>query len=104
MISTEVASAPNPWHDVLMAKRSGQKRDFMEVARGIVEQAIGEQMNGTPLENPIDTRNPNAVALGQLGGRKGGQARAKSLTPARRKRIAKEAAKARWAARPPASE
>jgi hypothetical protein len=31
------------------AKRSGQKRDFMQVACKIVEKAIGEQMDGVPL-------------------------------------------------------
>jgi hypothetical protein len=31
------------------AKRSGEKRDFMQVAREIVEKAIGEQMDGAPL-------------------------------------------------------
>jgi len=85
-------------------KRSSPKRDFMEVARGIVEQAIGEHMDGTPLEQPVDARNPHAVALGSMGGRKGGKARAKTLTPAQRKRIATKAAKARWAARSSASE
>jgi len=74
----------------------GQKRDFMEVARGIVEQATGERMDGTPLENPADTRNPHAVALGILGGRKGGRARAEKLSATKRKRIAKKAATARW--------
>jgi hypothetical protein len=69
----------------------------MQVARGVVEQAIGERMDGTPLEKPVDTRNPHAVALGSIGGNKGGKARAKILTPAQRKRIAKKAAKARWA-------
>jgi hypothetical protein len=41
-------------------------------------------------------KNPAAVALGKLGGRKGGLARAASLTPRKRKAIAKKAAKARW--------
>lgn len=35
-----------------------QKLDFMQVAREIVEQAIGEKMDGTPLEKSEDTRNP----------------------------------------------
>jgi len=48
-------------------KRSGQKRDFMQVARDIVEHAIGEQMDGKPLEKPVDTRNPHFVALGSAG-------------------------------------
>lgn len=80
-----------------MPKRSTPKRDFMEVARGIVEQAIGEQMNGSPL--PVaspDTRNPHAVALGSMGGKKGGKARAKALSPAKRKAIARKASKTRW--------
>jgi hypothetical protein len=41
-------------------------------------------------------KNPAAVALGRMGGLKGGKARAASLTPAKRKAIAKKAAKARW--------
>ena len=41
-------------------------------------------------------KNPAAVALGRLGGLKGGKARADSLTPAKRKAIAKKAAAARW--------
>jgi hypothetical protein len=41
-------------------------------------------------------KNPAAVALGRLGGRKGGPARAKALSRARRSEIAKEAAQARW--------
>jgi hypothetical protein len=82
-----------------MAKAAKQKRDFMELARGVVEQAIGEKMDGSPLEVPVDLRNPNAVALGRLGGSKGGAARAKKLTSAERKRIAKNAADARWSGR-----
>jgi hypothetical protein len=44
-------------------------------------------------------KNPAAVALGRLGGLKGGKARAATLTAARRSAIAKKAAKARWAKR-----
>jgi hypothetical protein len=78
----------------------------MEVARSVVEHAIGEHMDGAPLEEPVDARNPHAVALGSMGGRKGGKVRATNLTPAQRKRIASKAAKARWAAaaRPSASD
>lgn len=80
-----------------MRKTAKHKRDFLEVARGVVEQAIGEQMDGTPLDTPIDLRNPHAVALGKLGGQKGGKIRAERLAPDKRKAIAKQAAKARWA-------
>jgi hypothetical protein len=79
-----------------MPKRSSPKRDFMEVARGIVEHAIGEQMDGSPLQDPDANKNPAAIALGRLGGAKGGNARAKKLSSARRKAIAQKAAKARW--------
>jgi hypothetical protein len=41
-------------------------------------------------------KNPAAVALGKLGGRKGGLARAAKLTAKRRSAIAKAAAKKRW--------
>jgi hypothetical protein len=40
-------------------------------------------------------KNPHAVALGRLGGAKGGLARAKALSPRRRREIAKHAAAAR---------
>jgi hypothetical protein len=79
-----------------MPKRSGEKRDFMQVAREVVERAIGEQMNGSPLDIPVDNRNPHAVALGKVGGKKGGTARANALSPAKRRSIAKKAAMARW--------
>ena len=42
-------------------------------------------------------KNPAAVALGRLGGLKGGKARAAKLSPKKRAEIAKNAAKARWA-------
>jgi hypothetical protein len=44
----------------------------------------------------VPPKNPAAVALGKLGGPKGGPARAKALSPERRREIAKAAAKARW--------
>lgn len=42
-------------------------------------------------------KNPNAVALGKLGGSKGGKIRAAKLTPEERSRIARKAVLARWA-------
>ena len=79
-----------------MAKPSGERRDFMQIAREVVEQAIGEHMDGTPLEDPNAGKNPAAIALGKLGGAKGGNAWAKSLTAKRRSAIAKKAAASRW--------
>ena len=79
-----------------MPSRSSKDHDFMTVARRVVEQAIGEHLDGTPLEDPHAGKNPAAVALGKLGGPKGGLARAAALSPARRSAIASKAAKARW--------
>jgi hypothetical protein len=77
-----------------MPKRSSKKniRDVNTLAANIVEQATGE-----PIPRPEDsTKNPNAVALGRLGGLKGGKARANKLTPEQRSEIAKKAAQKRW--------
>jgi len=42
-------------------------------------------------------KNPHAVALGKMGGSKGGKTRASRLTPERRTEIARKAVLARWA-------
>jgi len=42
-------------------------------------------------------KNPAAVALGKLGGSKGGKIRAERLSAERKKEIAQQAANARWA-------
>ena len=72
----------------------------MTVGRRVVEQAIGEHLDGTPLEDPHAGKNPAAVALGKLGGPKGGRARAKALTAIQRSEIARTAADAAWAVGP----
>lgn len=43
------------------------------------------------------SKNKAAVALGRLGGKRGGLARAAKLTPEQRSTIARKAAEARWA-------
>ncbi len=48
------------------------------------------------VERSTRQKNPAAVALGLLGGAKGGRARAAKLSAARRSAIAKKAARARW--------
>jgi len=47
----------------------------------------------------VPAKNPAAVALGRLGGLKGGNARAAKLSTERKKEIAQRAAKQRWANR-----
>jgi len=62
-----------------------------------MESVTGEQWGGTLIEQPPErVKNPAAVALSKLGASKGGKARAESLTPKQRSKIAKKAAKARW--------
>ena len=42
-------------------------------------------------------KNPHAVALGKMGGAKGGKVRAAKLSPERRREIARKAILSRWA-------
>jgi len=75
------------------SKRPKRPRDTNQLAWQIVQEATGQ----APVEPEVpDTRNPAAVALGKLGASKGGKARAKSLSKAKRLEIAKKAANARW--------
>lgn len=67
-------------------------KDTNQLAKLVADIATGEAEN----EIPKSTKNPAAVALGRLGGLKGGKARANSLTPEKRKEYAQKAAAARW--------
>jgi hypothetical protein len=76
-----------------MPTRSSKKRprDLNKLAASIVADTTG-----TAPSVPDDGKNPAAVALGRLGGQKGGKARAAKLSAKRRSQIAKKAALARW--------
>jgi len=64
--------------------------DENEAAYQAVHRLLGEP-------NPAgDGKNPAAVLLGRLGGKKGGPARARKLSARERSAIARRAAKARW--------
>jgi len=73
-----------------MHKRSSKPTDVNQLAASIVGEATE-----TRAEKPHE-KNPAAVALGRLGGLKGGPARAASLSAMKRKQIARRAAEARW--------
>ena len=77
-------------------RSKGTKLDFTATALSVVEQAIGEHMDGSPLDTRVALKESAAVSRGRLGGLKGGEARAKKLSAKRRKTIALKAAKARW--------
>ena len=79
-----------------MLDRSRKRpRDPLQLAKAIVDMATG-QADVRELIPEEQGKNPAAVALGRLGGLKGGRARAATLTKARRAEIARRAAKARW--------
>jgi hypothetical protein len=78
-----------------MPDRSRKRpRDPNQLAKAIVDIATGQvEDSDTALDSG---KNPAAVALGRLGGLKGGKARAATLTKTRRAEIARRAATARW--------
>jgi len=71
-----------------MPERSSKTKrpsDINQLAHVISQEATGQK-----------EKNPAAVALGRLGGLKGGKARAEKLSARRRKSIATKAAMVRW--------
>ena len=69
--------------------RNKKEHDFSVTAYRVVQEA-------TKQVEPKPAKTFDAVALGRLGGLKGGRVRAERLTPTRRVEIAKKAAMARW--------
>lgn len=84
-----------------MPKRSSKQKDTQQLARSVLDKIVpdAEPVEAAP-EEP--KKNPAAVALGRLGGLKGGKARAARLSATKRKQIAKKAAAARWSKKKPA--
>lgn len=79
-----------------MPSRSSKRpRDVNQLAKLIVDIATGEVVE--EVAKATSEKNPAAVALGRLGGKKGGKARAAKLTREQRREIASRAAVARWA-------
>ena len=78
-----------------MAKKK-RDHDFNVKAFQIVQEATREPEQPQPKS---EGKNPHAVALGRLGGLKGGKARASKLTPEQRREIARKAAQIRWQAK-----
>lgn len=70
-----------------MSKHS-KKLDLNQLAKRIVDEAIGE------IEKESDLNNKDKAA--QALGRKGGKARAAALSQEQREEIARHAAQARW--------
>lgn len=70
---------------------TNKRKDFTQVALDVVRRATGETIAPAP--------NVKQES-GRKGGLKGGAARAASLTPEERSRIAKQAAERRWSKQP----
>jgi len=82
-----------------MPERSKKRpRDPNQLAYQVMLESTGQAEKFNPeAEKAADpSKNPHAVALGRLGGLKGGVARAAALGPRKRSQIAAKAAKARW--------
>lgn len=77
-----------------MPKRSSKKLDLSQLAKLVVDSSTGSAEK--PKKPAQKQKNEAAVALGRLGGRKGGKARAAKLTAQQRREIARKAAQARW--------
>ena len=75
-----------------MQRPKKRSRDISEIAAFVVRATTEE----IPEEKSTDNKNPNAVALGKLGGAKGGLVRASKLSTERKTEIARKAAETRW--------
>ena len=69
-------------------KHPKRPKDSNALAKMILDLATGDQTEPAP--------KPNAMPGRAAGGQKGGPARAKALSPAKRAEIAKKGAQARW--------
>lgn len=69
--------------------------DVSQLAKRILDEATGDEPR-TEAPAPQPKKNKAAVALGKIGGKKGGAARAAALTPEQRADIARKAAAGRW--------
>jgi hypothetical protein len=78
-------------------RKPKRPRDLNQWAKRMVDIVSGEVEDREPTPEE-QGKDPAAVKRGQLGGRKGGKARAQVLSKKRRVEIAKKAAKSRWKA------
>lgn len=76
-----------------MQKRSSIGRG---ARNGSIVSVVSSPTVDESILRPVEQKNPAAVALGRLGGLKGGRARAEKLSAKRRQQIARKAAQARW--------
>jgi uncharacterized OB-fold protein len=80
-----------------MTRRKKEEMELSDLEK--VATSVAEETSESESTSKESTKNPHAVALGRLGGKKSAKARLEKLTPEQRKEIARIAAKARWAKR-----
>lgn len=80
----------------MTAKRLPRPRDPVQLGKLIGDILTGQVEDQAPARPEDQNKDQAAVALGRKGGLRGGRARADSLTPEQRKKIAQNAAKRRW--------
>jgi len=73
-----------------MARGKQGQPDLNETAFRVLQETVGDSVPDD------DGKNPAAVALGRLGGLRGGKARAAKLSAEERSAIGKQGAEARW--------
>lgn len=74
-----------------MERRLKRPRDPLALAK-----LIGDIATGQVEDKTNGDKNPAAVDLGRLGGKKGGKTRAARMTTEERRESARKAAQARW--------
>lgn len=89
-----IAKDVNVWAAAVVERMTG-----VPVPSGVVEAEIRKIAEEKVAADLAAGKNPAAVALGRLGGMKGGKARANALTPEERSEISRKGAAARWAKR-----
>ncbi|MGH6802095.1 MAG: hypothetical protein ACREC3_01845, partial [Methyloceanibacter sp.] len=76
--------------------RLKRPHDPVQLGKLVGDILTGQVEDRAPADPKDEGKDQAAVALGRKGGLKGGRARADSLSPAQRKKIAQNAAKRRW--------
>jgi hypothetical protein len=75
-------------------KNEDSAQSAFRALQHVIETTEGPRKNVVPMRRRKD---PAAVALGRKGGQKSAKARMEKIAPEERRRIASEAARARWA-------
>jgi len=74
--------------------------DAIKTAKKIFDQFLSKADPASMPDYDPNAKDPQKQSAGREGGKVGGLARAKALSPQKRKGIAKKGAKARWTVHP----